>query len=57
VKEGHAKATPTSKDSFAVATRLRIEKSFSFQKTNSGDWRCSSTALQPIQAGVSSSGP
>jgi uncharacterized protein YecT (DUF1311 family) len=56
-KEGRAKAMPATKDSFAVATRLRIEKSFSFRKADSGGWRCSSTALQPIQAGVSSSGP
>jgi uncharacterized protein YecT (DUF1311 family) len=41
----------TSRDAFAVAHRVRIEKSFEFQKTDGG-WRCGSTALQPIELGV-----
>ena len=42
----------TSRDSFAVAHRVRIEKSFEFQKADSGGWRCGSTVLQPIELGV-----
>jgi uncharacterized protein YecT (DUF1311 family) len=47
-------ATP-SHDSFAVAHRVRIEKSFAFQKTTGG-WRCSSAALQPVDLGIALSG-
>jgi hypothetical protein len=36
-----------------VAHRLRIEKSFAFQKADGGGWRCSSVALQPIETGIS----
>jgi uncharacterized protein YecT (DUF1311 family) len=50
-------APPNSRDSFAVTSRVRIEKSFSFQKTDNGRWRCSATALQPIASGVTYSGP
>jgi uncharacterized protein YecT (DUF1311 family) len=56
LKSGKAKPTPATRDSFFVSTRLKIQKSFSFQKTDNGNWRCSSTALPPIEAGVSSSG-
>ena len=49
-------APPNSRDSFAVTYRVRIEKTFSFQKTDNGRWRCSVTALQPVASGVTSSG-
>ena len=53
-KSGEAKPSqPRSRDSFPVAHRLRIEKSFEFQKADSGGWRCSSAALQPIETGIS----
>lgn len=53
-KSGQAKPSqPRSRDSFPVAHRLRIEKSFEFQKADSGGWRCSSAALQPIETGIS----
>jgi hypothetical protein len=38
-----------------VSHRLRVEKAFAFQKTDSG-WRCSTTALQPVDFGVAVSG-
>jgi uncharacterized protein YecT (DUF1311 family) len=41
----------TSRESFAVAHRVRIEKSFEFQKAEGG-WRCGSIALQPIELGI-----
>jgi uncharacterized protein YecT (DUF1311 family) len=54
LKSGQAKPSqPRSRDSFPVAHRLRIEKSFEFQKADSGGWRCSSAALQPIKTGIS----
>jgi uncharacterized protein YecT (DUF1311 family) len=50
-------APPNSRESLAVTSRVRIEKSFSFQKTDNGRWRCSATALQPVASGVTYSGP
>jgi uncharacterized protein YecT (DUF1311 family) len=55
-KSGKPKPAPGSRDSFPVAHRLKIEKSFAFQKTEGG-WRCNTTALQPVDIGVVSSGP
>jgi uncharacterized protein YecT (DUF1311 family) len=57
VKSGKPKSVPGSRDGFSVAHRLRIEKSFAFQKTDNGGWRCNSTALQPVEVGVAISGP
>jgi uncharacterized protein YecT (DUF1311 family) len=48
---------PGNRDSFAVTHRIRIEKSFAFQKDENGRWRCNSTALQPIASGTEYSGP
>jgi uncharacterized protein YecT (DUF1311 family) len=50
-------APPNSRDSFALTARVRIEKSFSFQKTDDGRWRCTATALQPITSGTTFSAP
>jgi hypothetical protein len=58
LKSGKAKPTPASRDSFPVSYRLKIEKMFAFQRTESGSWRCSSAALPPIDIGVAlGSGP
>jgi uncharacterized protein YecT (DUF1311 family) len=57
VKSGKPKPMPGSRDSFTVAHRLRIEKSFAFQKTDDGGWRCNSTALPPVEIGLVTSGP
>jgi uncharacterized protein YecT (DUF1311 family) len=58
IKTGKAgPAAPNSRDSLAVTARVRIEKSFSFQKTDNGRWRCSVTALQPVASGVTYSAP
>jgi len=56
LRSGKPKPTPGSREEFQVGYRLRIEKSFAFQKTDSG-WRCDSTALQPVEVGVAISGP
>jgi uncharacterized protein YecT (DUF1311 family) len=50
-------APPNSRDSFTLTARIRIEKSFSFQKTDDGRWRCTATSLQPITSGVTYGGP
>jgi hypothetical protein len=60
LKPGQAKPLPGSKesrDSIAVAHRLRIEKAFAFQKTDNNGWRCTTSALQPVDFGVALSGP
>jgi uncharacterized protein YecT (DUF1311 family) len=56
LKSGKPKPTPGSREQFQVGYRLRIEKSFVFQKKDSG-WRCNSTAMQPVEVGVALSGP
>jgi uncharacterized protein YecT (DUF1311 family) len=59
-KPGNTKPLPgsrDSRDSIAVSHRLRVEKTFAFQKTDSGSWRCNTTALQPADFGVAVSGP
>jgi uncharacterized protein YecT (DUF1311 family) len=55
-KSGKANPSPGSRDSFSVASKLRIEKAFAFQKTDSGGWRCNTSALQPVDLGVALSG-
>ena len=57
IKEGKpAKLSPLdNRDSFPVSRRIRIEKAFAFQKIDNG-WRCSSTALPPIDLGVTANG-
>ena len=57
IRSGKAKPMPASRDSFSVAHRLRIEKTFAFQKADNGGWRCNSPALPPVEVGVATSGP
>jgi uncharacterized protein YecT (DUF1311 family) len=56
LKAGKPKSVPGSREQFQVGYRVRIEKSFAFQK-NDGGWRCNSTAMQPVDVGVALSGP
>jgi uncharacterized protein YecT (DUF1311 family) len=56
LKSGRPKSAPGSREQFQVGYRVRIEKSFAFQK-NDGGWRCNSTAMQPVEVGVALSGP
>jgi hypothetical protein len=56
LKTGKPKSVPGSREQFQVGYRVRIEKSFAFQKKDGG-WRCSSTAMQPVEVGVALSGP
>jgi uncharacterized protein YecT (DUF1311 family) len=57
LKSGKAKPSPGSRESFSVSYRLRVEKAFAFQKTDSGHWRCTTTALPPVDFGTALSGP
>jgi uncharacterized protein YecT (DUF1311 family) len=56
-KSGRPKPTPGSRDSWSVSSRMRIEKAFTFQKTDGGSWRCNTTSLQPVASGVAVGGP
>jgi uncharacterized protein YecT (DUF1311 family) len=55
-KPGQAKPSWVIREGFSVARKLRIEKAFAFQKTDSG-WRCNTPALRPVDFGVAVSGP
>ncbi|MBR1125864.1 hypothetical protein JQ628_30370 [Bradyrhizobium lablabi] len=59
---GQPKASTTVRQNFpepslivrqnlAVAYRVRIEKSFAFRKSKSGDWQCHTQALRPVEFG------
>jgi uncharacterized protein YecT (DUF1311 family) len=56
-RTGKPKPGPGSRDSLSVSHRVNIEKSFAFQKTDGGSWRCDTTSLQPVDYGVALSGP
>jgi len=57
LRSGKPKPTPGTRDNFLVGYKVRIEKSFAFQKADAGGWRCNSSALQPVEVGVALSGP
>jgi uncharacterized protein YecT (DUF1311 family) len=56
LKSGKPKSTPGSREQFRVGYRVRIEKSFAFQKSGSG-WRCNATTIPPVEVGLALSGP
>lgn len=56
-KSGRPKPTPGSRDSWSVSSRMRIEKAFTFQKTDGGSWRCDTKSLQPVTSGITVGGP
>jgi hypothetical protein len=53
---GRPKSTLGSREQFQVGYRVRIEKSFAFQKKDGG-WRCNATTIQPVEMGIALSGP
>lgn len=57
LKSGEAKPVPASRESLTPGRRVSIQKSFAFQRTDGGGWRCDTAALQPVEAGVAISGP
>ncbi|QWG18007.1 hypothetical protein KMZ68_24150 [Bradyrhizobium sediminis] len=56
-KSGEAKPAPASRASLTSGRRVSIQKSFAFQRTDGGGWRCETAALQPVEAGVAMSAP
>jgi uncharacterized protein YecT (DUF1311 family) len=56
LSSGKPKPMPGSRDNFLVGYRVNIEKSFAFQKIDGGNWRCNSTALQPVDVGIAQRG-
>jgi hypothetical protein len=58
LKAGKPKLTPGSRESLLVGYRVKvIEKTFAFQKADTGGWRCNTTSLQPVEFGAAQSGP
>jgi hypothetical protein len=58
LKAGKPRPTPGSRESLSVGHRVRVEKTFAFQKADTGGgWRCSTTSLQPVEFGAAMSGP
>ncbi len=47
---------PGNRDSIAVTQRIRIQKSFTFRKTENNRWRCESQVLSPVDFGVTLGG-
>ena len=56
-RSGKPASPPGTRDSFAVAHRIKIEKAFALQKGDDGNWRCNAGALAPVDAGIAVSGP
>ena len=55
LQTGKAKSPPAGRESFAIARRLKIAKSFTFKKADGG-WRCGTAELQPVETGITVSG-
>jgi uncharacterized protein YecT (DUF1311 family) len=51
------KAAVGSRENVSVGYRLTIEKSFAFQKSKDGSWRCSTESLRPVEYGTAQRGP
>lgn len=51
LQSGQPKTSTTVRQNLPVAYRVRIEKSFSFRKSKSGDWQCHTQALRPVDFG------
>lgn len=56
LRSSKPKSVPGSREEFQVGYRVRVEKSFAFQKRDNG-WRCSATSMQPVEVGAALSGP
>jgi uncharacterized protein YecT (DUF1311 family) len=56
LKSGRPKSVPGSREQFQVGYRLRVEKSFAFEKKDGG-WHCNATTMQPVEVGLALSGP
>lgn len=45
-----------SRDNISIGYRLTIEKSFLFQKSKDGSWRCNTETLRPVEYGTAQRG-
>jgi uncharacterized protein YecT (DUF1311 family) len=53
-----AKATAAaSRENVPIGYRLTIEKSFAFEKSKDGSWRCNTDSLRPVDYGAAQRGP
>jgi uncharacterized protein YecT (DUF1311 family) len=50
-------AVRLDRENVSVGYRLAVEKSFAFQKTKDGSWRCSTEVLRPVEYGTAQRGP
>lgn len=50
-------AEANSRENISVGYRLTVEKSFAFQKSKDGGWRCSTNSLRPVEYGNAQRGP
>lgn len=55
-RSGNAQPTSGARESFNVTRRLRIQRTFAFQKADDG-WRCKEDELAPVDFGVAGGGP
>jgi uncharacterized protein YecT (DUF1311 family) len=46
-----------SRENISIGYRLTVEKSFAFQKTKDGGWRCNTETLRPVEYGTAQRGP
>lgn len=46
-----------SRENISIGYRLTVEKSFTFQKTKDGSWRCNTETLRPVEYGTAQRGP
>jgi uncharacterized protein YecT (DUF1311 family) len=56
LRSGRPKSVPGSREQFQVGYRVRVEKSFAFEKKDGG-WHCNATTMQPVEVGLALSGP
>lgn len=54
-KSGEARPASSTKESFNVASRLKIQRTFAFQKAGDG-WRCKEDELRPVDFGLAQGG-
>jgi len=57
LQSGQPKPSVTARQNLPVAWRVRIEKSFAFKKSKSGDWLCGTQALRPVEFGYVQTAP
>jgi uncharacterized protein YecT (DUF1311 family) len=57
LQSGQPKPSAASRQNVPIAYRIRIEKSFAFRKSPTGDWHCNTQTLRPVEFGHALNGP